>query len=764
MTTDTAQPEAGSGSGTGGPAGSTVDRAEPGNRSELGELKSETLGERAEEISSYPGGLGGVSRDALASLGVEPGRPRDTGPLLVGEVQGDQVTTKNVYMNAEPAAAARVEVLPLTPERIEVVREAYVRHSEYAELVTLLKAGRRVLVIQTRASQGGSTAGIRLMLDLGARRVFELAPGTDLRELSTQELAQDSGYLLDTNRGSGTRLNKFDLERLEKTLGKHQSWFVVTVDPEVRLEEDVRLLFAGTLGTPPPAVDIVAAHLQYWLGSPGRSTADALLQDAQVAELVTGWLVGNSHPQRAAELARLLYDTTRDPDYSIDKVRERIGRLSTEGFEKWFDNTIDLSVRCLVIALAVLHGFPYETVADAAQALEGHLVPQAPEETPTERRDPFASRRSLRVEAALARLVRIVEPARYGSAPVDVVRFLNPSWPQQILERVWTEYDDVRPALLDWLGDLIRHPWQRVRVFAATAVGYLSYLSFPYVASRILEPWANSDDVYEREAAAAAVTVPARDSGLTEQVSRMLRAWQREDATANRHYTVARTLGGPLGQLDPARALTTLGMLAAVADRRTRYAIRDSIAELVTEGDDTVRDGVLAALRDWIERDDRTATGPGDTLRTRTRAELLDRAKSLRFTAFFAFLGLCHNVRLRRLAEASDDAVAWPGVLWLAGTSDSRRELIALLWHRSLDSALSHEAAQDVLDRWGRLLNRDPDGGAVLAGVLVACARFSDRTLRTIRRRAQLWAVPETGNAPQTAAVVTAALDKAGLR
>jgi len=532
----------------------------------------------------------------------------------------------------------------------------------------------------------------------------------------------------------------------------------------VRLEEDVRLSFAGTLGPPPPAVEIVAAHLRYLLGVDGRDTAESLLRDDRVAELVAEWLVSDGHPQRAAELARLLHDTTRDPDYSIDKVRERIGRLSTEGFETWFDNTSDLSVRCLVIALAVLHGFPYETVADAARILERLLVPEEPEEPAANRRDPFTSRRSLRVEAALARLVRTIEPIKYGIAPVDIVRFLDPSWPQRVLERIWTEYDDVRPALVDWLRQLIRHPWERVRVYAATAAGYLSRLSFPYVRSLVLEPWATSDDLYEREAAAVAVTVPARDSGLAEQVNRMIRSWQREDATANRHYTVARTHGGPLGQLDPGRALTALGALAAVADRRTRYAIRDSIADLVTEGDEAVRDEVLPAWRDWIERDDRAATGPGDTLRTRTRAELLDRAKSLRFTAFFAFLGLCHNVRMRRPVEAADDGAGWPGVLWLAGTSDSRRDLVARLWYQSLDSSMSHAAAHDVLDRWARQLNRDPDGAAALAEMLVVCARSSDRTLRTVRRRIQLWSAPETGNAPQTAAAVAAALDKAGLR
>jgi len=173
VTTDAGEP--GSGSAGGAPAGSAADR------SELDELKAEALGERAEEVESYQGGLGSVSRDALASLGVELGRSREGRPLLVGEVQGDQVTTKNVYVTAEPATVARVESLPLTPERIEEVREAYVQHTGFADLVSLLKADRRVLVLRTRGSQGGSTAGIRLMLDIGARRVFELAPGTDLR-------------------------------------------------------------------------------------------------------------------------------------------------------------------------------------------------------------------------------------------------------------------------------------------------------------------------------------------------------------------------------------------------------------------------------------------------------------------------------------------------------------------------------------------------------------------------------------------------------
>ncbi|WP_211265863.1 hypothetical protein, partial [Actinacidiphila oryziradicis] len=80
----------------------------------------------------------------------------------------------------------------------------------------------------------------------------------------------------------------------------------------------------------------------------------------------------------------------------------------------------------------------------------------------------------------------------------------------------------------------------------------------------------------------------------------------------------------------------------------------------------------------------------------------------------------------------------WPMLLAAADRDDIRRQEVALLWMRTVNSAQVYEAAHEVLAEWARLAEPDPAARAAL-GRLLAVAAADVRTQRIIRKQADTW-------------------------
>ncbi|MGY0236942.1 hypothetical protein [Longispora urticae] len=742
-------------------------------------LEPEGVAGQVSSAGTHPSDYSVHASDAANSLGL-PRASAARSQLAVGDQEISassigEVTLggKNVYIGGTHVFDPLSHRVPIPEEDLHKAQHAFVEPEGFRALGPMLSR-HRVLVLRTRPGHGGGTAAMRLLHDAEAGRFLQFPAEIDLRRFGADEVEERTGYLV-RNVTNTSRLTELELRRLDGILGQRGSWLVVTVETHARLPDAVLAEFVADLGAPPPAETVFATHLRYLMGPTGSQTAEAVLGDPDVIELLRA--SSDARIARAADLARMFDDASQDPDFSVVEVRDRFRRLTEESFDAWFDNLPDLATRTLVIAAAVLHGgsresgFAYETVADAADDLRERLLPPPEDDKPAPREDPFARRRTELLNDALARLVSTTHRTPYGWAPVDVVRFIDPSWPQRVLHRTWHEYGGARRDLLRWLCELAVHPATAVRVHAATAVGFLSRYSFDYVRSTVLEPWADSDVLRNREAAAIAVGIPGVEPALAVPVRRMVDQWSRADSTSARRYTAALAYGSGLGLRDPDRALRVLSELAGRVDRQLLFAIRDSLGELVIHGGDDVALNVLSAMHRWAltgeqgppvdERD--TTSAP-----RRSRSEENQRNKVRRYTGFFAFLGLSSTLVTREAVDGRPDGPVWPGLLWMAnrglgteGATEAEQEtarLVAALWRGALTSPVVNEGAKNALTRWARRVNADASGTAALGRLAVAAVDGHTRTRDIVRLLAGEWTNSDDGPAPGSAEAVLKAL------
>jgi hypothetical protein len=104
-----------------------------------------------------------------------------------------------------------------------------------------------------------------------------------------------------------------------------------------------------------------------------------------------------------------------------------------------------------------------------------------------------------------------------------------------------------------------------LRIYAASALGYLSTFAFEQVQQRV-QAWAGSNDWDERHAAAYILGVPAGDDRLRPRVRSLVRGWYRDDNPDRAAYqaTAAIAYGTVMAEHEPALALDALDRLAAL--------------------------------------------------------------------------------------------------------------------------------------------------------------------------------------------------------
>ncbi|MEV4636934.1 hypothetical protein AB0J80_06230 [Actinoplanes sp. NPDC049548] len=700
----------------------------------------------------------------------ESGEPRVmTGGARVGEVNaGDDVVFRDKishnYFGGGPTARGREPApLSLARDTLEDVREAFVPPPGFADL----DLGERLLIVRICSGRGGGTAATRLLLDAGAGAVKELAPDTSLRRLTAERLEDGTGYLL-RNATSGVldELTEFEIARLRAALGDRSGWLVLTVDPRVRLAEGVLSRYIGELGDPPPALEVLTAHLRRHLRQqdPDGTRAAEILADPSVVTLLDDSADREDRVARAASFARILADAAKADDFDLAKIQAQLKRLTDRSFEAWFD-ALDAGTRCFVIALATLPGYSYEIVSDAAGDLAAELIPPVPPAPGAPAPDPFRVRRTQRLEAALARVSQRPVTTRYGTTPMEVVRFIDPSLSRQVLNRVWTEYADIRETLLKWLRAMAQHPVGEVRYGAARAAGVFAVQAFDYVRRYVINPWAASDVPMSRQAAALSLEVPGRDPSVSQATRRMLYDWHLDTSDAYLRNTAARTYGGLLGLIDPGPALDAFAHLATAADRGLPTVVANSVTRLVVRGDESVALQVVRRLRTWTAG---AAVDPPEGSRRATRGmtaqQEKDDIRARTFVAYLSFLTCAVDAVLVNPVDEREDAAAWHGLLWLAHRNDAIAAVVADLWGGALVHPIAHQAAHNVLTVWAERVDGDPVGRRALADLLVAAVRAPDRSRArvTLRRLVRTWQDSREAVAPRTAATVSTALTALG--
>ncbi|MFF7330170.1 hypothetical protein [Streptomyces sp. NPDC008150] len=698
-------------------------------------------------------GLAGHSGAADERLGAERDAIRG---LQVGQLVGGSIYN----MVAGPAS---IRMYRLSTEELHETREAFVRPPDWTALrrstlqrsVTLLRGPRG----------GGKYALARdLLLDAGHRTLFLLDPDTDLSVLGRADLQQGAGYLL-TDFANAGALTGFELSRLEHELRYRQARLIVTVEQSAtRVDPGTHghLLDATRRAAGP---EIVSAQVAWRLGIGADGRVKRLMARPDVIALLRELLSG-APAGRAAELGQLVAEAAEAnaDDEVVARVRTRLALRDGDSLATWFENLGDLARQCLAVSVAIFGGEAYASVAALAHDLEERLqVKETAEHPDRARGTALIGSTSGRLAAIQATLVTSAVATRYGGAQGQVVRFRDQGVSARVLEHVWTEYDRVRLVLPDWLRDCAVNESQTLRVRAAVAAGTLAKQYFETVRARILRPWAASDRAELRDAAAVAVRVAAVESGHAQAAHALVRSWSFESntrlrATAARAWRVVFELDGTEAAWSLLHDLADTDrddVIDAVCRSLTEYMAleqghyyRDAL-DLIDQwcgggGHGARRSTVgeiafLYAAADLVERrgpgagpdTTRAAAHPGGPFGGSGGKAARGRSGGQNGLGTIAPPG-------SRPATGNRGPRVWPMLLAAADRDDVRRQEVALLWMRTVNSPRVYEAAHEVLAEWARLAEPDPVARVAL-GRLLAVAAADVRTERILRKQADTW-------------------------
>ncbi|GAA0268933.1 hypothetical protein [Cryptosporangium japonicum] len=607
---------------------------------------------------------------------------------------------------------------------------AFAEGPGYPELQTLL-VDRRVILLQAPRGHGKAAAALSALLGAGYPDLRRYDPDVTTDDV-VNSLRENTGYLIDDlTEVSARRLTVRALEDLETKLESCRAHLVVTIGDGVTFTDPGIHRFVQQLGAPASVDAVYHAHLRHHLGPDRAAPVIAL---TEISSLFAAEVPASAALSRAAEFARHVAELERRGKVDPHLLRTRMRRDVRREVESWFVDLPGSQLRCLAVALSLLDGLPYETVVAAADELRLRLEPPLPPGSlnappPADR---FADSKTQRMGRLRADLFAEAANSPFGEVPAQLIRYRDPAYPGEVLGLVWREYDDARDDFQHWLRAMGDHPSEIVRIRAATAVGLLSLEAFDLLHRTVLQPWATSDSVNQREMAAYALQQPGTSDSLRKQVIALVDDWT-SDSSPELQEVVARVYGAALGTEAPEHALEQLGVLADTEHFEVAFAIGKSLAEIV-EADDTRTTSVLESILNWLSDDELTR----------------------RLTGQVAFLRLAADLRT---AGPDGDEAEWPLLLRLADDDEPLRRQLARAWRETLLGRPLHEAAASMIGVWAGLAEQSASARAALATLLAMVADGQRRATRTVDYLARGWRTRHDNDpAERTAAAVLDAL------
>ena len=559
-----------------------------------------------------------------------------------------------------------------------------------------------------------------------------------LATLPIDGLPRGCGFVMDIRDRAGlAAVHLHDVERLERLIEEAGSKLVVIVDAELRTQHGSRPVWRQ-IAAPPSARDVVLAHLRRRIGSVVQ--AGALIDQAGLDGAFNEVDAAAFDIIRLVELASDLAEVA-DGRGTVEDAVARFADRATLAVEQWFDDVVELGDRAMVLALAVLDGMPYDAVSRWAINLERRWTVEDPSGSGAGAAGRRRSRR-VRLAAARARLRTETWRTRYGPAQLETAAFLDGSYAQRILRHYWHEHDYDRELVLDWLREIGDDVEGRVAVRAALAVGHLATFAFDTVRRDVIVPWAGSSAGDERELAAVALALPARDPGTAGRAVRLVAEWSWRKGGAAR-ITAARALGTSVGPVLNGGPDAGLTRLAKGADGRLSTALGDSIAELMGDAELPRQVELLALLNGWSTegRNGRQLAG------------------------VLAFLEVAWTL------STTLEGRSWPTLLWLAergSAADSSpverqaQELITELWGRVIIAPGADNGVRTVLGSWADAAQRDSELRLPFVRLL-ADAATTPRQAHLLQRHADRWRTRKPA-APDIARKLLDALDRGAIR
>jgi hypothetical protein len=472
----------------------------------------------------------------------------------------------NFYLQQVPSIA-RAFSGPFPPEQVARLRAVYSEDPGIGPLIERLRerlADRPVQVLQSSGELGQRAIAI-VALDRLGLPIEALDARDDPDVLGAVDL-EPRGYVIQYTE----RLSDGLLAGLRSAAAQAKARLVILVgaDGSIQpgaLDED-EYVFPYE---PPRSKDIVWAHLRTDLTTQQAATLEARLQaDSTLRDLYRQRLEDAGHRMTeavsiAATLFRYASGAIGYEDLIVELRAElHAGRqdalrgwmLSATASARGDAKTPTLWDGALLIAAAVLNGFPLHRVTAAADRLADLLYGvEAPETPPPRRvfRNTFdACKDWLRVADQEARERRYSSTERLPGGPrTRRVWLPGERLPQIVLEIVWRDFDALHQPISTWLGDLAQAQSPLIRRRVAAAAGTLATYDFEHVERLMLRQWASAakdkdkdwDRVRDmRDVAARALAVAAATDVATASVARRTaRSWANPEVSGKERQETA---------------------------------------------------------------------------------------------------------------------------------------------------------------------------------------------------------------------------------
>ena len=636
-------------------------------------------------------------------------------------VEGDSDRSdKNVYLIG---GKERAKLSRLATQLVETVRDAFVNPRGYDQLLERC-AKTSTVILRGPAGYGKQGTAMRILLDLGAKPLFQLDPRVDLTRLadSIDTIEQGAGYIL-MQPDSFTTLHGSVLRSLDEALNRARARLVITADSAVTLPDQDLHAYVAEVPSAPDYSAITQRRLAYRVGT---GPAQRLLARPDIRKEIGQQLAAKPSCMLAADLADAIAEEAdrAGSAQALDLARIQAwqSRRGAEDFDIWFASLGNTRARSFAIALAVLNGLPYDDVAKAARALNRkfsappYMVMSKSEDLLPEEDRPFLIPRREWMYRLRARITETQVRGAYGLSYAEAAEYRDPEYAPKVMARAFADYQ-AQDSVLDWLDDLTQDASEQVRIYAATALGKLTAQSFDYLSRNVLARWADSDQESRRDAVAYALrTVITIDPRLDVNVRVMVTAWYANREAPNQQATAARVYGVAYGRTDPAASFTALNRLTVVNNTAVAIAIGDSLADLLADSSDDLTSQVLAGL--------------AESARDRERSP----------AAQLAFLVLA--APLDKEVPASDldsRAASWPLLLYLMARLRAARPSIVALWRTVLNDGLLPSLTEAIMTRWAIAAETGPDIQQAFLRTVRAVAAGDQRCGMILSRFAATW-------------------------
>ena len=592
--------------------------------------------------------------------------------LQAGQIFGD--INQNWYNDGEPERA----VDRMLSE--ETWRYAVEHWAECAGAAKALKTlRRRHLVFLRREGTGRSLTGARLLIDLGVKQIAHLNERKPLDRLQDSDLDPRLGYLwtgLDRQWQKG--ITSHDAERLAEYAKQADAYVAIVVDDDIPLTSGLEKFEEALLPPNPVAVAVNTLCAKHGLS---RAQAELVIDDHFRKHLPPG-----TAPNLAEDAASKAWDVHNGERDRADALKD-LSRDLREAIAQWFASERSTIEYAMLVAVSVFEDRDYNEVVASAEALE-RMIAEAdlPEDETITPRKIFDFSKT----ALLSRLRAGVMPHRHAEdfdLFLETVHFIRSAWAQEALRRVWSEYDLLRPVVVEWMA---KQATGRSRWYFAKA---LHDVTVTVPSSDPLEPVRRLAGFQSLQANLLAVELFGRlaeEPGTRSAVERMLQNWCGRKQEYHRKWTAVQVYATDYGKRNASTALSQLEQIAR-DDNRLLDAVKAAVLSLLDRPDN--RTLVLGKLRCWTKP---FPLGKADEQqRLNLRNVGLDCAQ--------AALGLLPDTRyLRSLPTKTVHDP--PG--------DPDTELVASLFRRIFQDSRTSESALRTLLDFGDRCAQNPDGKA----------------------------------------------------